>query len=142
MFHACPECTSEQTVNVSNLLETYLGVQVKYSEVTYDTTFENYTMLTGNIVSLGMGGIICVVTSLIFPEKYDFVSMKQIKMLDEDLDGDKGFTKVRNPIFNLHVAICIETRKQKCIVSATNCKWELKYHQPCAPASTTQHLTA
>ena len=54
-------------------------------------------MLTGNIVSLGMGGIICVVASLISPEDYDFVSMKQIRMLDEDLDGDKGFAAVRNP---------------------------------------------
>ena len=54
-------------------------------------------MLTGNIVSLGMGGIICIVASLIFPEDYDFVSMKQIRMLDEDLDGDKGFAKVGNP---------------------------------------------
>ena len=69
-------------------------LQIKYSEVTYATTFENYTMLTGNIVSLGMGGIICIVTSLIFPEDYDFVSMKQIRMLDEDLDGDKGFAQV------------------------------------------------
>lgn len=67
-------------------------------------------MLTGNIVSLGMGGIICVVTSLVFPEEYDFVSMKQIKMLDEDLDGDKGFTKVRNHNLNsncmLHDRFC------------------------------------
>ena len=69
-------------------------LQIQYNEVTYATTFENYTMLTGNIVSLGMGGIICIVTSLIFPEDYDFVSMKKIRMLDEDLDGDMGFSKV------------------------------------------------
>ena len=80
------------------LTDTLLAcLQIKYSEVTYETTFENYTMLTGNIVSLGMGGIICIVTSLIFPEDYDFVSMKQIRMLDEDLDGDKGFAKVGKP---------------------------------------------
>ena len=72
-------------------------LQIKYSEVTYDTTFENYTMLTGNIVSLGMGGIICVVASLIFPEDYDFVSMKQIRMLDDDVAGDKGFAAVGRP---------------------------------------------
>lgn len=72
-------------------------LQVKYGEVTYDTTFENFTMLTGNVVSLGMGGIICIVTSFIFPEDYDFVSMKQIRMTDEHLDGDMGFAKVSKP---------------------------------------------
>lgn len=69
-------------------------VQIKYNEVTYDTTFENYTMLTGNVVSLGMGGIICVVTSLTWPEDYDFVSMKQIRLLDDNVDSDMGFSKV------------------------------------------------
>ncbi|KAL3145727.1 hypothetical protein ABBQ32_003256 [Trebouxia sp. C0010 RCD-2024] len=67
--------------------------KIKYSVVTYDTTFENYTMLTGNVVSLGMGGLICMITSLIFPEDYDFVSMKQIRLLDDNVDSDMGFTK-------------------------------------------------
>lgn len=67
--------------------------KIKYNEVTYDTTFENYTMLTGNVVSLGMGGIICVVTSLTWPEDYDFVSMKQIRLLDDNVDSDMGFSK-------------------------------------------------
>ena len=69
-------------------------LQIKYSEITYETTFEDYTMLTGNVVSLAMGAIICGVWSLIFPEDYDFVSMKNIKMLDIAEDGDAGFTKV------------------------------------------------
>ena len=56
------------------------SLQVKYGEVTYNTTFEDYTMLTGNVVSLMMGGIICFVWSMIAPEDYDFVSMRQIKM--------------------------------------------------------------
>lgn len=72
----------------------FCSLQIKYSVVTYDTTFENYTMLTGNVVSLGMGGLICMITSLIFPEDYDFVSMKQIRLLDDNVDSDMGFTKV------------------------------------------------
>ena len=71
------------------------STQAKYGEVTYNTTFEDYTMLTGNVVSLMMGGIICFVWSMIAPEDYDFVSMRQIKMVDEKEDGDMGFTKVR-----------------------------------------------
>lgn len=70
------------------------GLQVKYGSITYDTTFENYTMLTGNVVSLFMGGLICGITSFIFPEDYDFLSMRQIKMLDVAEDGDLGFAKV------------------------------------------------
>ena len=51
-------------------------------------------MLTGNVVSLFMGGLICGITSFIFPEDYDFLSMRQIKMLDVAEDGDLGFAKV------------------------------------------------
>lgn len=72
-------------------------LQIKYNEISYDTTFENYTMLTGNVVSLGMGGLIALVASLIWPEDYDFISMKQIKMLDDDVGGSKGFTTVSAP---------------------------------------------
>ena len=72
-----------------------LETQVEYGEVTYETTFENYTMLTGNVVSLALGGIICLVVSLIWPEDYDFLSMKQIKITDLAEDGDLGFTKVQ-----------------------------------------------
>lgn len=69
-------------------------MQIQYGEVTYDTTFEDYTMLTGNVVSLGMGAIICAVWSFIAPENYDFVSMREIRMTDTAEDGEMGFTKV------------------------------------------------
>ncbi|KAL3150999.1 hypothetical protein ABBQ38_012872 [Trebouxia sp. C0009 RCD-2024] len=77
----------------SGLIAWLVFAKIKYSVVTYDTTFENYTMLTGNVVSLGMGGLICMITSLIFPEDYDFVSMKEIRLLDDNFDSDMGFTK-------------------------------------------------
>jgi hypothetical protein len=75
------------------LMSWLVFAKVYYGEITYDTTFEDYTMLTGNIVSLMMGLIITVVWSLIAPEDYDFVSMRHIKMLDESEEGDLGFTK-------------------------------------------------
>ena len=81
-------------------------LQVKYGEITYDTTFEDYTMLTGNVVSLMMGGIICYVWSMISPEDYDFVSMKQIKMVDMDEDGDMGFEKVRVLVLGMLWWLC------------------------------------
>ncbi len=55
-------------------------------------------MLTGNVVSLFMGGIICAVVSFIFPEDYDFLSMRQIKVMDVAEDGDLGFAKVSHTL--------------------------------------------
>lgn len=63
-------------------------------------------MLTGNVVSLMMGGIICVVWSLFSPEDYDFVSMRQIKMVDMKEDGDMGFTKVRLSVSGMRWWMC------------------------------------
>ncbi len=80
-------------------------LQVKYGAITYDTTFENYTMLTGNLVSLFLGGIICAVVSFIFPEDYDFLSMRQIKVLDVAEDGDLGFAKVSHDLHSLLLSL-------------------------------------
>lgn len=40
--------------------------------VTVDTTFGDYEMLTGNLLSIGVGGIITVVGSLIWPSNFDW----------------------------------------------------------------------
>ena len=91
----------------------FLFFQVKYGVITYDTTFENYTMLTGNVVSLFLGGIICAVVSFIFPEDYDFLSMRQIKVMDVAEDGDLGFAKVsltfHSSRFCLYYRSCISS---------------------------------
>ena len=110
-------------------------LQIKYNEITYDTTFENYTMLTGNVVSLGMGGIICLVVSLIAPEDYDFISMKQIKMLDDDVGGSKGFTQVSTHILSdrvkackqvSHFTTCLECLQSKRDSSSIECMKKLR----------------
>ena len=48
-------------------------------------------------MSLVLGALICVVASLIWPDNYDFVSMKNIRMIDSEDTGDgmHGFSKVR-----------------------------------------------
>merc|ERR1712130_702134 len=76
------------------LISWVLYAKIGYGEVNYNNTFEDYTMLTGNVVSLVMGGLICYVWSMISPENYDFESMKHIKMIDdEDAGGHHGFTE-------------------------------------------------
>ena len=62
-------------------------------------------MLTGNVVSLFLGGIICMVVSFIFPEDYDFLSMRQIKVMDVAEDGDLGFAKVSHNSHSLLSAL-------------------------------------
>ena len=60
-----------------------------------DATFD-----AGNVVSLVLGGLICYVWSMIAPEDYDFVSMKQIKLIeDEDAGGHHGFASVSHCLF-------------------------------------------
>ena len=85
-----------------------LLLQLKYHEVTYDSTFEDDVMLTGNLVSLLMGAIICFTISMIWPEDYDFQSMREIRLVpseDGDDDDDSlGFTKVRLPTFEVACA--------------------------------------
>ena len=75
-----------------------LLLQLKYHEVTYNSTFEDDVMLTGNIVSLLMGAIICFTVSMIWPEDYDFQSMREIRLVPsedgDDEDDTLGFTKV------------------------------------------------
>ena len=58
------------------------------------TAHQNW-WLAGNVVSLVMGGVICYVWSVLAPEDYDFVSMKHIKLVeDEDSGGKHGFSDV------------------------------------------------
>ncbi len=50
-------------------------------------------MLAGNVVAIGMSGIICVVVSLIKPQNYNWELMKEIPLLEDDpnahlCDGD------------------------------------------------------
>ncbi|TFY55004.1 hypothetical protein EVJ58_g8521 [Rhodofomes roseus] len=42
------------------------------------TTFGNYEMLSGNLASIGMGGIIAVSTSLIWPDDFNFEATRAI----------------------------------------------------------------
>lgn len=72
-------------------------------------------MLTGNVVSLVLGGLICYVWSMIAPENYDFVSMRQIRMVeDEDADSSLGFSKV-HAFANSSTEPCV--RSQICCAS-------------------------
>jgi len=56
-------------------------------EVTVDTLGKLEPNLAGNIVAIVSSGLIHVVLSLIWPQNYDFASMREIKMLEDDRSG-------------------------------------------------------
>lgn len=58
-------------------------------------------------MSLVLGGLICAVWSLIFPEDYDFQSMRKIKMIDSEDTGEDhfGFSKVLTHLSVLHATL-------------------------------------
>lgn len=51
-----------------------------YGAVTIDTLGSDYAMLAGNVVAIGLSGLLCVVVSLIRPDNYDWALMKEIPM--------------------------------------------------------------
>ncbi|KAM0752686.1 Na+/solute symporter [Meredithblackwellia eburnea MCA 4105] len=46
--------------------------------ITIDTTFQDYPMLAGNLASIGVGGIITVVSAYMWPENFDFESTRAL----------------------------------------------------------------
>jgi len=67
-------CVAGAWIGVALGVMSWLIVTAKLHDNVIDltTTFDNYCMLTGNIVSIGMGGIIAVTGSLVWPEDFDF----------------------------------------------------------------------
>ncbi|GAA5902567.1 hypothetical protein JCM5296_002326 [Sporobolomyces johnsonii] len=46
--------------------------------LTMQTTLQDYPMLTGNVLSIGISAIVCTVGSLIWPDNYDFEETRRI----------------------------------------------------------------
>ncbi|GAA5902571.1 hypothetical protein JCM5296_002327 [Sporobolomyces johnsonii] len=46
--------------------------------LTMETTLQDYPMLTGNVLSIGISAIICTIGSLIWPENYDFEETRRL----------------------------------------------------------------
>eukprot|EP00611_Tribonema_gayanum_P023191 TRINITY_DN4821_c0_g1_i1.p1 TRINITY_DN4821_c0_g1~~TRINITY_DN4821_c0_g1_i1.p1 ORF type:complete len:526 (+),score=206.82 TRINITY_DN4821_c0_g1_i1:2502-4079(+) len=57
-----------------------------YGAVTIDNLGANYSALAGNLVAILFGGFVTFVMSMMAPDNYDFVSMKEIALLDQDTD--------------------------------------------------------
>nr|CAG8601995.1 2352_t:CDS:2 [Entrophospora candida] len=56
-----------------------------FGELTITTTGHNYPMLAGNLVSLGMSGLVATIWSLISPDNFDFnVTKNQLEILTDD----------------------------------------------------------
>lgn len=64
-----------------------VAANIDKGEVSIDTLGGNYPMLAGNLVAILFSGFIHVVWSLIFPQNYDWQSMKDIKLIEDDQSG-------------------------------------------------------
>ncbi|KAG6409769.1 hypothetical protein SASPL_127811 [Salvia splendens] len=64
---------------------TWLAVtKVEYGRVNLDTTGRNAPMLAGNLVSILVGGAVHGACSFAWPQDYDWVSTKQITVVDKE----------------------------------------------------------
>lgn len=58
--------------------------KVGYGAINLATTGKDYPMLAGNLVAILLSGFICITYSLIFPQNYDWKSMREIPNIEQD----------------------------------------------------------
>lgn len=72
---------------------TWLAVaSIEYGRVNLDTTGRNAPMLAGNLVSILTGGLVHAVSSVVWPQNYDWETTRMIKMVEKvksDLPDDE-----------------------------------------------------
>merc|ERR1719471_248150 len=69
------------------LVTWFVSAAVQSGEITVETLGKLEPNLAGNIVAIASSGLIHVVFSLAKPQNYDFKSMGEIKMLEDDKSG-------------------------------------------------------
>jgi len=65
----------------------FIATQADAGEITVDTLGALEVNLAGNLVAIISSGLIQAVFSMVAPQNYDFVSMGEIQMLDDDQRG-------------------------------------------------------
>jgi hypothetical protein len=69
---------------VAGIASWLIVAKVQYGEITLDSTFGDYPMLTGNLTSLLFSGLVTIVISLIKPDNFDWKVLNSLeKVLDE-----------------------------------------------------------
>jgi len=64
-----------------------VAASAQSGSISIDTLGKNEPMLAGNVVAICSSGIIHALFSLAKPQNYDFITMKEIKMLEDDQRG-------------------------------------------------------
>ncbi|GAA6042482.1 hypothetical protein JCM8097_003048 [Rhodosporidiobolus ruineniae] len=74
----------------SGLIAWLVTTKSLYGELNMSTTLEDYPMLAGNVCSLGVGGVISIVGSLLFPENYSFEETRALHAYNEATEEVSG----------------------------------------------------
>lgn len=70
------------------LISWFVAASIQSGEITVDTLGTNEVMLTGNLFALFGSGFLMIALCLLFPDNYDFESMKtNITLVENDLTG-------------------------------------------------------
>ena len=84
------------TADALSAIASWLGITAGlYSSISVATTFEDYSMLTGNLVAIAVGGIVALGGSLIAPDKN--FSFDQIRLVGHASYKGPGLSKVASP---------------------------------------------
>ncbi|BGP46898.1 hypothetical protein JCM10450v2_002749 [Rhodotorula kratochvilovae] len=62
----------------SGIIGWLVTTKVLYGEITISTTFEDYSMLVGNVLSICISGLIAVFGSLLWPANYDWAGTRAL----------------------------------------------------------------
>ncbi|KAL8280892.1 hypothetical protein RQP46_006571 [Phenoliferia psychrophenolica] len=70
-------CITAAWVGMSlGLIAWLVTAKTVFGELSVATTYEDYSMLAGSLASIGSGAIISVVSTLLWPDDYDFAEMR------------------------------------------------------------------
>jgi Na+/proline symporter len=91
----------------------WLGVaQALFGELNLKTTYDNYPMLAGNLVSLIASGLTTVILSLLNPDNFDFneTKTKLQQLTDDEIEGVTTSGRYEDPIEHDEVLLKKATR--------------------------------
>jgi urea-proton symporter len=71
---------------ICGIIAWLVTAETYYGSITVDNLGANYSALAGNLTAILLGGVIHIGMSLAAPDNYDFQSMKQIALIEQETE--------------------------------------------------------